>query len=43
MKNCILIGVAGGSGSGKTTVANNLVLLKLKMLLYLNKMHIIEN
>ncbi|MCF2613275.1 uridine kinase [Fusobacterium perfoetens] len=25
MKNCILIGVAGGSGSGKTTVANNLV------------------
>ncbi len=22
MKNCILIGVAGGSGSGKTTVAN---------------------
>ncbi|MCF2625786.1 uridine kinase [Fusobacterium perfoetens] len=25
MKNCILVGVAGGSGSGKTTVANNLV------------------
>nr|WP_291259962.1 uridine kinase [Fusobacterium sp.] len=25
MKDCILIGVAGGSGSGKTTVANNLV------------------
>lgn len=25
MKNCILIGVAGGSGSGKTTVASNLV------------------
>lgn len=25
MKNCILIGVAGGSGSGKTTVAHNLV------------------
>ena len=25
MNNCILIGVAGGSGSGKTTVANNLV------------------
>lgn len=25
MKNCVLIGVAGGSGSGKTTVANNLV------------------
>ena len=25
MKNCNLIGVAGGSGSGKTTVANNLV------------------
>lgn len=25
MENCILIGVAGGSGSGKTTVANNLV------------------
>lgn len=25
MKNCILIGVAGGSGSDKTTVANNLV------------------
>ena len=25
MKNCILIGVAGGSGSGKITVANNLV------------------
>lgn len=25
MKNCVLIGVAGGSGSGKTTVASNLV------------------
>ena len=25
MKDCIIIGVAGGSGSGKTTVANNLV------------------
>ncbi|MDO4589439.1 MAG: uridine kinase [Fusobacterium sp.] len=25
MKNCILVGVAGGSGSGKTTIANNLV------------------
>lgn len=25
MKNCIIIGVAGGSGSGKTTVAKNLV------------------
>ena len=25
MKECIIIGVAGGSGSGKTTVANNLV------------------
>jgi len=25
MKNCIFIGVAGGSGSGKTTVAHNLV------------------
>lgn len=25
MKNCIVIGVAGGSGSGKTTVAHNLV------------------
>ncbi len=25
MKNCILIGVAGGSGSGKTTVAHKLV------------------
>ncbi|MGY0394449.1 MULTISPECIES: uridine kinase [unclassified Fusobacterium] len=25
MRDCILIGVAGGSGSGKTTVANNLV------------------
>lgn len=25
MKNCILIGVAGGSGSGKTTIAHNLV------------------
>ncbi len=25
MRNCIFIGVAGGSGSGKTTVANNLV------------------
>ncbi|STO31255.1 Uridine kinase [Fusobacterium necrogenes] len=25
MKDCILVGVAGGSGSGKTTVANNLV------------------
>lgn len=25
MKNCIIIGVAGGSGSGKTTVASNLV------------------
>ena len=25
MKNCILVGVAGGSGSGKTTVVNNLV------------------
>lgn len=25
MKECILIGVAGGSGSGKTTVASNLV------------------
>ncbi|MGL5545300.1 MAG: uridine kinase [Cetobacterium sp.] len=24
MKNCILIGVAGGSGSGKTTIAHNL-------------------
>ena len=25
MKNCIFIGVAGGSGSGKTTIAHNLV------------------
>lgn len=25
MKECIIIGVAGGSGSGKTTVANSLV------------------
>jgi uridine kinase len=25
MKNCIIIGVAGGSGSGKTTIAKNLV------------------
>lgn len=25
MKNCILIGVAGGSGSGKTTISHNLV------------------
>lgn len=25
MKNCIVIGVAGGSGSGKTTIAHNLV------------------
>lgn len=25
MKNCILVGVAGGSGSGKTTIASNLV------------------
>lgn len=25
MENCILVGVAGGSGSGKTTIANNLV------------------
>jgi uridine kinase len=25
MKDCILVGVAGGSGSGKTTVASNLV------------------
>lgn len=24
-RNCIIIGVAGGSGSGKTTVANNLI------------------
>lgn len=25
MKNCVLIGISGGSGSGKTTVAENLV------------------
>ena len=25
MNNCIFVGVAGGSGSGKTTVAYNLI------------------
>ena len=25
MENCIFVGVAGGSGSGKTTVAYNLI------------------
>lgn len=44
MKNCILIGVAGGSGSGKTTVANNLVkVFKSEVAFCWNKMLIIEN
>lgn len=44
MKNCVLIGVAGGSGSGKTTVASNLVkAFKAEDAVLVGKMLIIES